>query len=399
MAMAAILAMLVTCVAMISLPMILGAVFESGDGNGVKDNPSLSANSGGSLGITKSDSANQKVWRAGEGASPGSGTSTGSFTPATGSGGGRAGAAAGGLSEGFYGSSCPQVETIIEQQLRVILQADIGQAAGILRIMFHDCFVQGCDASLLLVRPTTEQTATPNNASIRASSLRALDTIKAAIEAVCPGVVSCADTIVLSTKIAVKLSGGPIIPMRTGRRDGLSAASNQTVVNNIPPPTLNITALKQNFQNQGLDSRDLVALSGGHTIGRAHCRFVDPQITPTISTDLNTAFALNLSRICLPANNSIKARQTTHLDFITQNLFDNSYFQNVLSKVAIFHTDAALTNASDTLQLVQLYAQNQPLFFQQFSQSMIKMSQLNILTGQQGEIRKKCTTPNQYLNA
>jgi hypothetical protein len=50
--------------------------------------------------------------------------------------------------------------------------------------------------------------------------------------------------------------------MATGRRDSVAAASNQTVVNNIPPPTLSIAALKQNFQNHGLDSRDLVSLSG-----------------------------------------------------------------------------------------------------------------------------------------
>ncbi|KAI5055810.1 hypothetical protein GOP47_0029331 [Adiantum capillus-veneris] len=308
--------------------------------------------------------------------------------------GGSSSSGGGDLSMEFYKASCPQVEQVIEEKMRAILQRDPGQAAGILRIMFHDCFVQGCDASLLLVKPVTEQTATPNNASIRASSLRALDEIKESVEAVCPGVVSCADTIILSTKIAVALVGGPNIPMQMGRRDSISAASNQTVVNNIPPPTLNISALKQNFQNHGLDIKDLVSLSGGHSIGQAHCRFVDPQITPTVSTDLNPAFASNLSRICLPASNSAKAGFTVHLDFITKNLFDNAYFKNVLAKVAIFHTDATLLNASDTMQLVQLYAQNQPLFFQQFSISMVKMSQLGVLTGQKGVIRKKCTAPN-----
>lgn len=304
------------------------------------------------------------------------------------------GAGASGLSVDFYKASCPHLEQVIEQKVRAIVEADPGQAAGILRIMFHDCFVQGCDASILLVKPVTELIATPNNASIRASSLRALEAIKAAVEEVCPHVVSCADTIALSTAAAVRLVGGPGIPMETGRRDSSTAASNQTVVNNIPPPTLNISALKQNFQNHGLDIKDLVSLSGGHTIGQAHCRFVDPQITPTISTDLNVPFALNLSRICLPTSNPAKAGLTVHLDFITKNLFDNAYFQNVLSKTVIFHTDAALLNASDTMQLVELYAENQPLFFQQFSISMVKMSQLGVLTGEKGIIRRKCTLPN-----
>ena len=246
--------------------------------------------------------------------------------------------------------------------------------------------------------------------------------------------------------------GGPNIPIATGRRDSLSAATNQTVINNIPPPTFSITALKQNFQNHGLDSRDLVSLSGkipcpaakkclfclltyksvptqknenpskknvclpnwdlkwnyvlyyhlcvpgAHTIGRAHCRIVDPQITPTVSPDLNPAFAANLSRICLPANSPAKQRQTVHLDFITKDLFDNAYFQNILAKRAIFHTDAELLNATDTMQLVQLYATNQAQFFQQFSISMVKMSQLGVLTGNQGVIRKRCSVPNWQSN-
>ncbi|MCO5573418.1 hypothetical protein L7F22_027189 [Adiantum nelumboides] len=314
----------------------------------------------------------------------------------SGGGGGNSGGSGGHpqLSIDFYKASCPQVEQVIEHKMQAILQRDPAQAAGILRIMFHDCFVQGCDASILLEEPVTEQIATPNNASIRASSLRVLDEIKEAVEAECPEIVSCADTIILSTKIAVSLVGGPSIPMETGRRDSISAASNQTVVNNIPPPTLNITALKQNFQNHGLDIKDLVSLSGGHSIGQAHCRFVDPQITPTVSTDLNMGFAFNLSRICLPANNPAKTGLTVHLDFITKDLFDNAYFKNVMAKVAIFHTDAALLNASDTMQLVQQYAEDQALFFEQFSLSMIKMSKLGVLTGEQGVIRKKCTTPN-----
>ncbi|KAH7442880.1 hypothetical protein KP509_02G005600 [Ceratopteris richardii] len=243
----------------------------------------------------------------------------------------------------------------------------------------------------------SEQVAAPNNRSLRTSTIRILDQIKDKVEAVCPGVVSCADTIVLSTAIAVELVGGPNIPMLLGRRDSNNAASNQTVVANIPAPTLNISALKQNFQNHGLDSADLVALSGGHTFGQAHCRVVDLQLTPTVSTDLNAAFAANLSRICIPGgtnNSANRGALTVHLDFISKDVFDNSYYTNVLNKVAIFHSDAALLNATDTKQLVQLYAQDQNKFFQQFKVSMLKLTQLGVLTGRNGIIRKKCSVPN-----
>jgi peroxidase len=47
-----------------------------------------------------------------------------------------------GLSWTFYQSSCPKVESIIRKQLEKVFKKEIGQAAGLLRLHFHDCFVQ-----------------------------------------------------------------------------------------------------------------------------------------------------------------------------------------------------------------------------------------------------------------
>lgn len=46
-----------------------------------------------------------------------------------------------------------------------------------------------------------------------------------------------------------------------GRRDGLSA-SKAAANNNIPGPNSTVPILIAKFQNQGLDLRDMVALSG-----------------------------------------------------------------------------------------------------------------------------------------
>jgi hypothetical protein len=59
--------------------------------------------------------------------------------------------------------------------------------------------------------------------------------------------------------------GGPKISVLTGRRDSQNAASNQTVIANIPSPFLSNAGLKQIFQNHSLDVNDLVALSGTKT--------------------------------------------------------------------------------------------------------------------------------------
>lgn len=63
-------------------------------------------------------------------------------------------------------------------------------------------FIKGCDASILLDGSNSEKTAVPN-LSVRGYDI--IDVVKATVEAICPGVVSCADIIVMATRDAVAL--------------------------------------------------------------------------------------------------------------------------------------------------------------------------------------------------
>lgn len=48
----------------------------------------------------------------------------------------------GGLKAGFYSSSCPMAEAIVRSTVESHFQKDPTVAAGLLRLHFHDCFVQ-----------------------------------------------------------------------------------------------------------------------------------------------------------------------------------------------------------------------------------------------------------------
>lgn len=47
-----------------------------------------------------------------------------------------------GLSFDFYSKTCPNLESIVREHLKTVFKQDNGQAPGLLRIFFHDCFVQ-----------------------------------------------------------------------------------------------------------------------------------------------------------------------------------------------------------------------------------------------------------------
>lgn len=46
-----------------------------------------------------------------------------------------------GLSFSFFSKTCPNLETVVRDHLSKVLKKDNGQAPGLLRIFFHDCFV------------------------------------------------------------------------------------------------------------------------------------------------------------------------------------------------------------------------------------------------------------------
>ncbi|XVE70320.1 hypothetical protein DITRI_Ditri10aG0063100 [Diplodiscus trichospermus] len=299
---------------------------------------------------------------------------------------------ASGLSWTFYKSSCPKLESIIRKQLKKVFKEDIGQAAGLLRLHFHDCFVQGCDASVLLdgsASGPSEQEAPPN-LSLRAKAFEIIDDLRERVHKECGRVVSCADIVALAARDSVYLSGGPDYFVPLGRRDGLTFATRNVTLQNLPPPTDNASAILASLATKNFDPTDVVALSGGHTIGISHCTSFTDRLYPTQDPSMDKTFANNLKGICPTANST----NTTVLDIRSPDKFDNKYYVDLMNRQGLFTSDQDLYTDSRTRDIVTNFAINETLFFEKFVQSMIKMGQLSVLTGKNGEIRANCSVRN-----
>ncbi|KAH9607974.1 hypothetical protein KSS87_022964 [Heliosperma pusillum] len=293
------------------------------------------------------------------------------------------------LSPKFYSKTCPQALSIVEEGIIEAIKNETRVGASLLRVHFHDCFVDGCDGSILLDNSATiqsEKQAVPNNNSAR--GFEVVDHIKAKLEKACPGVVSCADILAIIARDAVVHYGGPTWEVRLGRRDSLTA-SRATANKTIPAPFFNLNNLTSNFAAQGLSFKDMVVLSGAHTVGFARCTNFRSHIYN--DTNIDTTFAKSLQQTCTKSGNDNVLQP---LDLQTRFTFDNKYYQNLLVHKGLLHSDQQLFNGNKADKLVQKYAADQCKFFKAFAKSIVRMGNINPLTGTEGEIRLNCRKPN-----
>ncbi|EYU33918.1 hypothetical protein MIMGU_mgv1a010413mg [Erythranthe guttata] len=287
-----------------------------------------------------------------------------------------------GLKVGFYPYKWPNLEPVIKDVIYKVISEDRTLAPPLQRMHFHDCFIRGCEGSFLLESPTkqAEKDAFPN---LTLRGFQILDKVKLAVEKACSGDVSSADIM------------GPFWEVETGRKDGKVSILNEALTGLIPP-SANISTLKKGFADRGLNMKDLVVLSGSHTIGISHCSSFSNRLynfTGKNDADptLDSEYAAKLKQKCKPGDqNSI-----VEMDPGSFKTFDVSYFTLVAKRRGLFESDAALLNDGETKAYLKFQALNKgPTFFKDFGESMVKMGRIGVITGEGGEIRKVCTKVN-----
>ncbi|XP_062196959.1 peroxidase 43-like [Phragmites australis] len=310
-----------------------------------------------------------------------------------------------GLSNGqlqvrFYSKSCPNAEATVASIVRQAASSDPTILPALLRLQFHDCFVRGCDASVL-IKGGNNNAEVDNNKHQGLRGLEVIDGAKAQLESQCPGVVSCADIVILAARDAVAFAGGPSFDVPTGRRDG--KVSNLRDADALPDVKDGIDVLRSKFAANGLNEKDLVLLSAAHTVGTTACFFIQDRLynfplpgggrgsDPTIPP----GFLAELKSRCAPGDLNTRLP----LDRGSEGVFDTSILRNIRNGFAVIGSDAALYNDTSTVDVVDSYSGLLSTFFgpyfrQDFADAMVRMGSIGVVTGRKGEVRKVCSKFN-----
>ncbi|BBH07816.1 Peroxidase superfamily protein, partial [Prunus dulcis] len=262
----------------------------------------------------------------------------------------------------FYDATCPNLTRIVQSGVWSAIANDSRIAASLLRLHFHDCFVNGCDASLLLDDTGSligEKNAPGNKNSVR--GFEVIDTIKSNVEEACP-------------------SHCFLVEGHIGLYPWVVEIAQQQ----------NITA---KFTAKGLDIKDLVVLSGAHTIGFAQCftfktRLFNFGESGKPDPTLDASLLQNLQSLC--PNQADSDTQLAPLDPVTSTKFDNIYFKNLVNNSGLLQSDQVLMGNNRTASMVFGYSKLPFLFYRDFGASMVNMANIGVLTGSNGEIRKNC---------
>ncbi|KAL7247205.1 hypothetical protein ACSBR2_002174 [Camellia fascicularis] len=296
------------------------------------------------------------------------------------------------LSTNFYSKTCPKLLDTAKSVVKYAVSKERRMGASLLRLHFHDCFVNGCDGSILLDDTssfTGEKTAGPNNNSVRGFNV--INDIKSKVEGICPGVVSCADIVAIAARDSVEVLGGPTWEVKLGRRDSKTASFSAANSGVIPPPFSTLNNLINRFQAVGLSTKDMVALSGAHTIGQARCILFRTRIYN--ETNIDSSFAKKMQGSC-PFPSGSGDNNLAPLDLESPTVFDNEYYKNLINQKGLLHSDQILHSGGSTDSLVEKYSQSSNTFNSDFTAAMVKMGDISPLTGSKGEIRKKCWKVN-----
>lgn len=181
---------------------------------------------------------------------------------------------------------------------------------------------------------------------------------------------SYADLWTLGGCQAIKLMGGPDIPFSFGRTDDKDG-SNCPMNGRLPDAALGAEHLREVFYRMGFDDKDIVALSGAHTVGSCHegrSGFDGPWTSNPIKFD-NEYF-----------------RNLLEIDWKPREWEGPLQYTDPSGKLMMLPTDLALIQDKKFLPFVKQYAKSQEDFFADFAVVFGKLIALGVKEDKQKDI-------------
>ncbi|KAL6864761.1 hypothetical protein ACP4OV_015912 [Aristida adscensionis] len=328
---------------------------------------------------------------------------------------GQPAAAAAAAGDDFEGTVFRLVEEAIKGNATVAGDARVGPA--LIRLLFHDCWVHGCDGSVLLDETPGDGTETEKKAakSVGLGGFDLIDRIKARLAGTGGGDASCADILAFAARDAAGiLSGGRIrYAVRRGRRDGVvssAAAADAT----LPGHASSFAELESNFAARGFDKAALVALAGAHAVGVCHRPSFADRLRPSAAAahQINGTYQLALRRELLRTTATAAATARSNVrdmdrafraassyspmgvDTAARGALDNSYYTASLQNMVLLKSDWELTQDDGALRRLVQYRDDAARWSRDFGEAMARLSELRPPVGARLEIRKNCRVTN-----
>ncbi|CAA7015190.1 unnamed protein product [Microthlaspi erraticum] len=328
------------------------------------------------------------------------------------------------LEFGYYHASCPLAERLIRNSVKKVYKSRPAIAPSLIRLLFHNCFIEGCDASVLLdadESQTSEKEAAPN---LTLRGFEVIDAIKSDLENICPGIVSCSDILAVATKEAVELSCHGtlrlVVQVITYKLEGEIAlvAFKNIAEQELPSPRASLSVILARFASRGFNQQETVSLLGAHSVGITHCTFFDDRIynfsgTGKPDPELNPDLLKGLRRKCpfsgsssspsVPEEDDLidcrsssenTKERTVDLSFGNEGgrlKFGTRYFKRLLENKVHMFSDQQLMSKEETAKWVRKYASNPLEFHRDFAMAMVKLSTYHVLTDPLGQIRSNCS--------
>ncbi|KAF6988022.1 hypothetical protein CFC21_005607 [Triticum aestivum] len=295
---------------------------------------------------------------------------------------------------------------VVREQVNAVNFTGNDARPGLIRLMFHDCFVNGCDGSVLLMtsRESSADGTTEKDSGFNIG-LRGFEVIDKIKEKLADYKVTCTDAVIYAAREAVYLLSNGKIAYNVdgpGRKDGVISRSEDPE-KYLPTPSSDFAVLVKKFTDKVVfTEKDVVALSGAHAVGVAHSTTINVTGTPEM---YQTAVGWETFKDPNAVKNNVREYDGGPLKISSgykddnkermaaKGVLDNSFYNAVLQKMALFPSDRVL--GVNAVTKVREYMNNAGTWNNDFGSAMEKLSKLRATSDPSKiEIRNVCSKTN-----